>query len=178
VVTGYVPAWAAFLTGFLVLLFGGSFGVWLGFGLGLEHAERAGPEWTAAELEGLASDFGHTFEISDEEFRAARADALARWGAIPPSLQRVVDRGGRFARVRRPPVEVAHGEAGRIAWEDQALAVANDLHWCASCGHRHYGRGPLGCKQGGSDEERVAAAMADLDVFMTRLLADHPEEGP
>ena len=37
--------------------------------------------------------------ISEEEFEAAKADALRRWGAIPPSLQRVIDRGGRFGRV-------------------------------------------------------------------------------
>jgi len=34
--------------------------------------------------------------ISDEEFEAARADVIRRYGKIPPSLQRVVDRGGRF----------------------------------------------------------------------------------
>jgi hypothetical protein len=35
-------------------------------------------------------------DISEEEFEAAKADALRRWGIIPPSLQRVIDRGGRF----------------------------------------------------------------------------------
>jgi hypothetical protein len=135
VVTGYVPAWAAFLTGFLVLLFGGSFGVWVGFGLGLEHAERPGPGWEAAELKELAA--ARTARPM-WEYRADRLPAGSVW------------------QMRRPPVEVAHGEAGRVAWEDQAVALANS----------------------GSDEERVAAAMADLDVFMTRLLADHPEEGP
>ena len=38
-------------------------------------------------------------EISEEEFEAAKADVLRRWGAIPPGLQRVIDRGGRFGRV-------------------------------------------------------------------------------
>jgi hypothetical protein len=37
-------------------------------------------------------------EISEEEFEAAKADAFRRWGAIPPSLQRVIDLGGRFGR--------------------------------------------------------------------------------
>jgi len=37
-------------------------------------------------------------DISDEEFEAARADLIARFGAIPPSLQRVIDMGGRFGR--------------------------------------------------------------------------------
>ena len=128
--TGYVPAWAAFLTGFLVLLFGGSFGVWLGFGLGLEHAERPGPEWTAAELEGLA------------------------------------DR----PRFRRPPVEVAHQDPGVMP----RLPFAPEDLWAFEA----HSRQAVALANSGSDEERVAAAMADLDVFMTRLLADHPEEGP
>jgi hypothetical protein len=37
-------------------------------------------------------------DISEEEFEAAKADALSRWGAIPPALQRVIDHGGRFGR--------------------------------------------------------------------------------
>jgi len=37
-------------------------------------------------------------DISEEEFEAAKADVLRRWGAIPPSLQRVIDHGGRFGR--------------------------------------------------------------------------------
>jgi hypothetical protein len=128
VVTGYVPAWAAFLTGFLVLLFSGSFGVWVGFGLGWDRGKED------AELQAVQDD--------------ARRHAQAVW------------------QIRRPPVEVAHQlvpsfvyEAADRAWQEherQAVALANS----------------------GSDEERVAAAMADLDVFMTRLLADHPEEGP
>ena len=40
-----------------------------------------------------------TEDISEEEFEAAKADALRRWGIIPPSLQRVIDRGGRFRLV-------------------------------------------------------------------------------
>jgi hypothetical protein len=39
-----------------------------------------------------------TEDISEDEFEAAKADALRRWGAIPPSLQRVIDLGGRFGR--------------------------------------------------------------------------------
>ena len=38
-------------------------------------------------------------DISDEEFELAKADALRRWGVMPPSLQRVIDRGGRFGFV-------------------------------------------------------------------------------
>ena len=37
-------------------------------------------------------------EISDEEFEAAKAEAIARWGVIPPSLQRIIDQGGRFGK--------------------------------------------------------------------------------
>lgn len=40
-------------------------------------------------------------DISEEEFGAAKADALRRWGVIPPSLQRVIDHGGRFGLVTR-----------------------------------------------------------------------------
>jgi hypothetical protein len=36
------------------------------------------------------------YEISDEEFEAAKADLIERFGAVPPTLQRVIDRGGRF----------------------------------------------------------------------------------
>jgi hypothetical protein len=36
--------------------------------------------------------------ISEEEFEAAKADVLRRWGVIPPSLQLVIDHGGRFGR--------------------------------------------------------------------------------
>lgn len=39
--------------------------------------------------------------ISDEDFEFAKAEAVARFGALPPTLQRVVDRGGRFARSGR-----------------------------------------------------------------------------
>ncbi len=39
------------------------------------------------------------FDISEEQFEAAKAHLIARHGAIPQSLQRVVDLGGRFARV-------------------------------------------------------------------------------
>jgi hypothetical protein len=35
-------------------------------------------------------------EISEAEFEAAKADVIARFGAVPLSLQRVADRGGRF----------------------------------------------------------------------------------
>lgn len=35
-------------------------------------------------------------EISEAEFEAAKADVIARFGAVPLSLQRVIDRGGRF----------------------------------------------------------------------------------
>jgi hypothetical protein len=39
---------------------------------------------------------GAVQEISDAEFEAAKADVIARFGAVPLSLQRVADRGGRF----------------------------------------------------------------------------------
>jgi hypothetical protein len=35
-------------------------------------------------------------DISDEEFEAAKADAIDRFGKIPPFLQHVIDSGGRF----------------------------------------------------------------------------------
>jgi hypothetical protein len=34
--------------------------------------------------------------ITEEEFEAAKAHLLERYGLIPPSLQSVIDRGGRF----------------------------------------------------------------------------------
>ena len=34
--------------------------------------------------------------ITEEKFEAAKAHLLERYGSIPPSLQSVIDRGGRF----------------------------------------------------------------------------------
>jgi hypothetical protein len=41
------------------------------------------------------------WEISDEEFAAAKAEALERFGVMPLSLQRILDMGGRFGRPAR-----------------------------------------------------------------------------
>lgn len=41
------------------------------------------------------------WEITDEEFEFAKAEAIARFGKLPPTLQRAVDRGGRFVRSSR-----------------------------------------------------------------------------
>ena len=38
------------------------------------------------------------YDISDEEFEAAKTEAITRWGVIPPSLQRIIDQGGRFGK--------------------------------------------------------------------------------
>jgi hypothetical protein len=39
------------------------------------------------------------WEITDAEFERAKAEARERFGdTLPPVLQRVIDRGGRFAR--------------------------------------------------------------------------------
>jgi hypothetical protein len=40
----------------------------------------------------------HDWDITEEEFEAARREMLDRFGEIPPSLQKVIDRGGRFRR--------------------------------------------------------------------------------
>ena len=45
------------------------------------------------------------FDISDAEFEAARQHAITTYGTVPPSLQNVVDHGGRFGMpVSRPSV--------------------------------------------------------------------------
>jgi hypothetical protein len=145
--TGYVPAWAAFLTGFLVLLFGGSFGVWVGFGLGWDRGKED------AELQAVQDD--------------ARRHAQAVW------------------QIRRPPVEVAHDYSPRevaeirtaLAWAQPQYEVRVPPNVALQLYREHEDQA-VALANSGSDEERVAAAMADLDVFMTRLLADHPEEGP
>jgi hypothetical protein len=41
---------------------------------------------------------GYQLEITEQEFELARAEAIERFGTLPPSLQRVIDVGGRFAR--------------------------------------------------------------------------------
>jgi hypothetical protein len=44
------------------------------------------------------------YDISEDEHQAARADLIERFGELPPSLQSVEDRGGRFGRaVHTPP---------------------------------------------------------------------------
>lgn len=59
-----------------------------------------------------------TPEISDEEFEAAKADVIARFGSIPPTLQDVIDKGGRFGR----PVERAGGD-GLVTVSREDLAA-------------------------------------------------------
>ena len=56
---------------------------------------RTPPEATVPVMPGPADDG----PISDEEFEMAKAEAHARFGeTLPPALQRVIDRGGRFVR--------------------------------------------------------------------------------
>jgi hypothetical protein len=50
-------------------------------------------------------------DISDEAFEAAKADVMARFGVIPPSLQRVVDQGGRFGPAVDPEPEPLDDDA-------------------------------------------------------------------
>jgi len=57
-------------------------------------------------------------DISDEESEAARADLIARFGAIPPSLQRVIDMGGRFGRAAAGE-ESGDAPAGEPGSEDE-----------------------------------------------------------
>jgi hypothetical protein len=61
----------------------------------VDETRAASPEFRAAY------DAPDPFEISDEEYAAAREYWVRRQGSVPPSLQRVVDAGGRFGL---PPV--------------------------------------------------------------------------
>ena len=58
-------------------------------------------------------------EISDEEFEAAKAEAIARWGVIPPSLQRIIDQGGRFGKS-------LHGRAWPEDAEERSVDEINE----------------------------------------------------
>ncbi len=43
------------------------------------------------------------YDITEEELEAAKTELVERYGAIPPSLQSVIDHGGRFTSPRREP---------------------------------------------------------------------------
>ncbi len=72
----------------------------IAWGTASRHADRL------ADPEPLPGEAGRILplnaaaggDISDAEFDAARAHLLAAYGRIPPSLQRVIDAGGRFRR--------------------------------------------------------------------------------
>lgn len=55
-----------------------------------------------AEQRETGREIRDEFEITLEEFEAAKAHLIERHGAIPSSLQRVIDLGGRFGRAEPP----------------------------------------------------------------------------
>lgn len=99
---------------------------------GTERAEQA--EATAASLRDDNARLGRTIEraerklaglldpyqISDEEFEAAKAGVTARYGSIPPSLQKVIDMGGRFG------LAAARGTEDGFFLLDRAEVEASD----------------------------------------------------
>jgi hypothetical protein len=65
------------------------------------------------------------WEISDEEFEAAKAALIEKHGAIPPSLQRVIDQGGRFAGPSEASPDAARFEF-HISDEDPGVRYMDD----------------------------------------------------
>lgn len=102
-----------------------------------DRAEQA--EATAASLRDDNARLGRTIEraerklaglldpyqISDEEFEAAKAGVTARYGSIPPSLQKVIDMGGRFG------LAAARGTEDGFFLLDRAEVEAGDARLAA-----------------------------------------------
>ena len=108
--TGYVPAWAAFLIGFLVFFCVGiPLGVYVGWGLGEEHANKENDEWEQAELRAAMEARRH----------ARRAE---------PMWQYMADHSALAGVVELPPAVWVPPEVAHEAWTahvEQAQAVAN-----------------------------------------------------
>lgn len=101
-------------------------------------------ELTAEQLEEFRQSFraaverggGHPtvlpdkWDISEEEHQAAVADLIERYGEVPPSLQHVIDQGGRISRRvgDEPSPEVQPGTHARTAWLSQAADPAQAGH--------------------------------------------------
>jgi hypothetical protein len=153
-VTGYVPAWSAFLIGFLVFfLIGIPLGVWLGFGLGAEHEERE----AAAEAEAEAA-----------------AAAVRSWRPTEQQsrMMHPTNRDRRRA-------EVAH-EAW-TAHVEQAQAVANPRGYFDLSGLPDYVAGSDAWFRNQREEPdtRTDTAWtrdmaADMDRWLAGLLNAHP----
>lgn len=73
------------------------------------HAPPLPQRKPAGPLGLLLSPPADEADISEEEFEAAKQHLLDTRGSIPDSLQRVIDRGGRFRRVR-PSEELSEEE--------------------------------------------------------------------
>jgi hypothetical protein len=78
---------------------------------------RAAQTTRAADLHTAVND---DYDISAEEFDAAKTYLMERYGEIPPSLQRVADRGGRF---KRATVIIEEDETAPAFFDEHDLAV-------------------------------------------------------
>ncbi len=104
----------------------------------------AEPAWAARADDCPQPDSG--YDISDEEFEAAKAHVIAMHGEVPPPLQSVIDRGGRFGL----PVQFSEDQSEVIP-----LAEADDLP------HRAPLEAPVGepvCGARGENPEDVCTA--------------------
>ena len=63
-------------------------------------------------------------DITDEEFEAAKRGLIERHGTIPPSLQSVIDHGGRFAR---RDAEREEWSLDGVTWEPPVVASITDV---------------------------------------------------
>src|SRR5271155_4531298 len=142
--TGYVPAWAAFLIGFLVFLFVGvPLGAWVGWGYGAEHEEKRAEEEAAADAAAAAV---RAWRPPPERAQGwLYTSDRTRYQPQPEARQRAIE---ELAVWLAP--EVAH-EAW-TAHVEQAQAVANDQ------------------PDTRSDEEWMAEEFAKLNAFTDALL--------
>jgi hypothetical protein len=114
------------------------------------------------------------YDISDEEFAAAKADLIERFGAVPPTLQRVIDRGGRFGMT----VDLVPDDMVTVGREHLDMLADR----AARLQHQVTGLRPLlerfaepGAMTAGARRQVAAEALRSLDVTAGEAVAaDEP----
>lgn len=143
---GSIPPWACVI-GFCLILLAGSFGVWVGWGLG-EEAERKA---AAAELE------------AEQAIAAARPIMVG------------ADRYGNVYLPAGVPAEVAH-EAW-LAHTDQAMHLANETHGDGPSLVELDAYGDYRdevAPDPRTDTQWTRDMAADMDAWLAGLLGTHP----
>ena len=119
------------VAGFVIFLLAGAFGCWVGYGLGLDHAARDEADQLEAQIEG-------------------RHRQRPPEPAPPPELGWTFFGG---AQVEPQP--------GAAEYQLMTQTAESGLHWCSTCGHRHYGQGPMNCPPEPPTEQEEPPAADD-----------------